>query len=123
MNNSLPANYEDKLARLNENDFFRFFDKMNAEPRPVNSAGKPSIQILGLCHHGSHHSAVFDPSTGKVTCFAACGRGMLLHNWVKQACDLDSPQEAKDLIEEWMDGQDIDFASRVPQSTEIPDRC
>ena len=119
MNNSLPANYEDKLARLNEDDYFRFFDKMNAEPRPVNSAGKPSIQILGLCHHGDHHSAVFDPSTGKVTCFAACGRGMLLHNWVKQACDLDSPQEAKDLIEEWMDGQDIDFASRVPQSTEI----
>ena len=119
MNNSLPENYEDKLARLNENDFFRFFDKMNAEPRPVNSAGKPSIQILGLCHHGDHHSAVFDPSTGKVTCFAACGCGMLLHNWVKRACDLDSPQEAKDLIEEWMDGQDIDFASRDPQNTEI----
>ena len=119
MNNSLPANYEAKLACLSGDEFFDFFSRMNAEPQWVNSAGKHSIQIIGRCHHGQNHSAVFDPETRKVTCFSECGCGMMLHTWVKRAFDMDSSQEAKDFIEDWMDGQDIDFSSRDP--TELDD--
>lgn len=119
MNNSLPANYDEKVSCLSGEEFFDFFSRMNAEPRWVNSAGKPSIQIIGRCHHGHSHSAVFDPETRKVTCFSDCGKGMFLHTWVKQALNMDSPQEAKDFIEDWMDGQDIDFSSRDP--TELDD--
>ena len=119
MNNSLPANYEAKLACLSGDEFFDFFSRMDVDPRWVNSAGKRSIQIIGRCHHGHSHSAVFDPETRKVTCFSECGCGMMLHTWVKRALDMDSPQEAKDFIEDWMDGQDIDFSSRDP--TELDD--
>lgn len=85
---------------------------MNAAPRWVNSAGKRSIQVLGLCHHGENHSALFDPETLKVKCFSACGCGMMLHTWVKQALDLDYAQAAKDWLEGWMDGKEIDFSTR-----------
>lgn len=106
--------YEEKLARLNENDFFSFFDKMHAEPRWVTSAGHKSIQILGICHRGHSHSAVFDPTTLKVTCFSQCGGGMLFHTWVKKVIDTENPQEAKDFIEQWADGEHINFDERVP---------
>ena len=119
MNNSLPANYDEKVSCLSGEEFFDFFSRMNAEPQWVNSAGKHSIQIIGRCHHGQNHSAVFDLETRKVTCFSECGCGMMLHTWVKRALDMDSPQEAKDFIEDWMDGQDIDFSSRDP--TELDD--
>ena len=108
--------YEEKLNLLSDDDFFAFFNKMGAEPRRVNSAGKPSIQLLGICHHGSHHSAVFDPSTGKVTCFSECGCGFLFHTWVKKVLGLENPQDAKDFIEDWIDDQSIDFSNRLPHN-------
>lgn len=88
---------------------------MKAEPRWVNSAGKRSIQLLGICHRGESHSAVFDPTTMKVTCFSECGGGMLFHTWVKRVLNLDNPQDAKDFIEDWIDGRNIDFNARVPR--------
>lgn len=54
-------NYEEKITLLNGDDFFSFFEYMHAQPRWVNSNGKRSIQVLGLCHHGENHSALFDP--------------------------------------------------------------
>lgn len=109
------ADYEEKVSRLDKNEFFSLFEHLKAAPRWVNSAGKLSIQVLGLCHHGENHSAVFDPETLKVTCFSDCGRGMMLHTYVKQALDLDYAQAAKDLIERWIDGQDFDLSSRDAQ--------
>ena len=53
--------YEDKITRLNPEEFFSLFEDLHAEPRWVNSRGKQSIQVLGLCHHGENHSALFDP--------------------------------------------------------------
>lgn len=107
--------YEEKLARLGDEDFFSFFTKMHAEPRWVTSAGHKSIQLLGICHHGGSHSAVFDPTTMKVTCFSECGGGMLFHTWVKKVLDTENPQEAKDFIEDWCDDQHIDFENRLPK--------
>ena len=66
--------YEDKITRLNKEEFFSLFEHFNAAPRWVNSGGKRSIQILGLCHHGENHSALFDPTTLKVNCFSECVR-------------------------------------------------
>lgn len=106
--------YEDKIACLTEDEFYDFFEKMDAEPRWVTSDGVRSIQIIGLCHHGGSHSALFDPTSRKVTCFSECGGGMLFHTWVKRAQELDSPQAAKEYISDWIDGQDIDFGDREP---------
>ena len=50
--------YEEKIALLNGDDFFSFFEYMRAQPRWVNSAGKRAIQLIGLCHHGENHSAL-----------------------------------------------------------------
>lgn len=108
--------YEEKLSLLDGEDFFTLFFKLQAEPRWVTSAGKRSIQLIGKCHHGDNHSALFDPSTFKVNCFSECGRGMQLHTWVKQALDLTDPQDAKDFIEDWIDNQEIDFSNRIPQN-------
>lgn len=107
-------NYEDKIKLLNNEDFFTFFSLMKASPRWVHSAGKQAIQIIGLCHHGNNHSALFDPTTLKVHCFSLCNGAMLFHNWVKKTLNLDNPQEAKNFIEDWIDGQNIDFTNRVP---------
>lgn len=108
--------YEEKIALLDESDFFRLFTKLNAEPRWTNANGKKSIQIIGHCHHGESHSALFDTSTLKVNCFSECGRGMLLHTWIKQALNMDNPQEAKDFIVEWIENEDIDLCNRTAQS-------
>lgn len=109
--------YEEKISLLSDDDFFTFFSLMKAEPRWVNSAGHHSIQLLGLCHHGEHHSVVFDPSTLKITCFSECGGGMLFHTWVKRVLDLENPQDAKDFVEDWIDGQSINFDERVPRAS------
>lgn len=106
-------NYEEKLNRLSGEDFFTFFSSLKADPRWVNSAGHRSIQLLGLCHKGHSHSVVFDPTTLRLTCFSECGGGLLFHTFVKRALDLDSPYDAKDFIEDWMDGQKIDFTRRT----------
>lgn len=110
-------NYEDKIGLLNDDDFFTFFSLMKAEPRWVTSAGHRSIQLLGLCHHGEHHSVVFDPSTLKITCFSECGGGMLFHTWVKRVLDLENPQDAKDYVEDWIDDRSINFDERVPRAS------
>ena len=115
--------YEDKITRLNPEEFFSLFEDLHAEPRWVNSRGKQSIQVLGLCHHGENHSALFDPTTLKVNCFSECGGGMLLHTWVKRTLDLPDPDRAKQFIEDWIDGErhqpgkrrkPIDLSNRRP---------
>lgn len=42
---------------------------------------------------------------------------MLFHTWVKRALDLENPQDAKDFIEDWIDGQSINFDERVPRTS------
>lgn len=106
--------YEDKIRLLDGDEFFSLFEVLRAEPQWVNSNGKRAIQIIGLCHHGGSHSALFDPTTLKVNCFSECGGGMLLHTWVKRALDLDEPYEAKNFIEDWIDGKAIDLSGRTP---------
>lgn len=106
--------YEDKIRLLNGDEFFSLFEVLRADPRWVNSSGKRAIQIIGLCHHGNSHSALFDPTTLKVNCFSECGGGMLLHTWVKRALDLDEPYEATNFIENWIDGKAIDLSGRTP---------
>lgn len=108
--------YDEKISGIEPDEWFEFFGKLHSEPRWVNSAGKRSIQIIGMCHHGESHSAVFDPTTLKVNCFSECGGGMLLHTWVKRALELANPREAKDFVENWIDGQDIDFSLRETSS-------
>lgn len=111
--------YEEKIALLNGDDFFSFFEYMRAQPRWVNSAGKRAIQLIGLCHHGENHSALFDPSTLKVNCFSECGGGMLLHTWIKRALDLPDPELAKQFMEDYIAGQRIDLTGRVPISVDF----
>ena len=43
---------------------------------------------------------------------------MLFHTWVKKVLGLDNPQEAKDFIEDWMDGQNINFEGRTSRDLE-----
>ena len=107
--------YEEKISLLDEGDFFALFLRLGAEPRWVTSAGKRAIQIIGLCHHGENHSALFDPDTLKVNCFSECGGGMLFHTWVKRARKLDNPHDAKEEIEDWVDNADIDLSDRIPR--------
>ncbi len=108
--------YFEKIALLNDEDFFNFFEKFGSQPRYVTSAGKRAIQILGHCHHGENHSVVFDPDTLKANCFSLCGGGMLLHTYVARAMNLDNPQDAKDFIEDWIENQDLDLSDRVGRS-------
>lgn len=115
----MNLNYEEKIALLDEGDFISLFSKLGAEPRWVTSAGKKAIQVIGLCHHGENHSALFDPSTLKVHCFSECGGGMLFHTWIKQSLDMSSPQEAKDFIEDWIENQDLDLSNRVARHTDF----
>lgn len=110
--------YDEKLNFLSDEDFFTLFGLLKTEPRWVNSAGKRSIQLLGLCHGGGSHSALFDPTTLKVTCFSLCGGSMMLHTFVKRVLGIENPQEAKDFIEDWIDGQKIDFENRVSRGIE-----
>lgn len=103
--------YEDKIQYLSEEDFFSLFFSLGTAPRWVTSAGKKSIQLIGKCHNGDNHSALFDPTTLKVHCFSECGGGMYLHTWVMRALGLPNVAVAKDFLEDWMDGKDIDWDS------------
>ena len=38
----------------------------------------------------------------------------MLHTWIMRALDMDSPQEAKDFLFEWIEDEDIDLSDRVP---------
>lgn len=106
-------NYYEKLALLDKRDFFSLFLRLGVEPRWVHSAGKEAIQVIGACHGGENHSALFDPETLKVHCFSMCGETVMLHNWVRKAINLDSPHEAQEYLEEWIDNEDIDLSGRV----------
>jgi len=101
--------YEDKILCLSNDDFFSLFFSLGAAPRWVTSAGKRSIQIIGKCHDGDNHSALFDPTTLKVNCFSECQGGMYLHTWILRALKLPNIVAAKDFLEDWMDGKEIDW--------------
>lgn len=116
LTNQMEADYEDKISLLSAEDFFSLFESLDADPYWVTSNGKRAIQILGLCHCGSHHSALFDPTTHKVNCFADCGGGMMLHTWVMRALHLFYAQTTKDTVEDWIDGHDIDLSNCQPRT-------
>ena len=101
--------YEEKLACLEAQDFYDFFHDIGAEPKWGVCGGKECIKVLTLCHHGTHHNAVFDPTTLNITCFSECGETTKLHNWVRKMLDSDNPFHGRDFIEKWMDGQGFDF--------------
>ena len=104
--------YEERLALLDGADFFALFSSLGVKPRWVHSGGKQSIQIIGACHHGEGYSALFDPTTLKVTCFSACGQGMYLHTWIQRALDFTDVNYAKDFIMDWIDGEELDLDNR-----------
>jgi len=106
--------YEDKLDCLTEDDFFDFFEAMNAAPQWATCGGKPCIKVLTLCHGGTHHNAAFDPETHKITCFSECNKTMMLHTWVGRALGIDKAYKAKQFIEKWIAGADIDLSDAVP---------
>lgn len=96
MSQETKLTYEEVISRVNGDEFFSLFERLHAEPRWVNSNGKPSIQLLGLCHGGSHHSALFDPTTCKIHCFSECGCGMYLHTWVGKVTEEYIPDNVRD---------------------------
>ncbi len=87
---------------------------MNAEPQHGTCGGKDCIKVLTLCHGGTHHNAVFDPETHKITCFSECGKTMLLHTWVCKVLGTDNPNEGKQFIEKWIDEAEIDLSDVIP---------
>lgn len=121
LTNQMEPNYEEKIDLLSAEDFFQLFTDLDADPYWVTSNGKRSIQILGLCHCGRHHSALFDPTTHKVNCFADCGGGMMLHTWITRALHLPYAQAAKDTVEDWIDGHGIDLSNCQPRTGEEHD--
>ena len=70
--------------------------------------------MLTLCHGGTHHNAVFDPETHKITCFSECVKTMLLHTWVCRVLGTDNPNEGKQFIEKWIDEAEIDLSDVIP---------
>lgn len=106
--------YEDKLDCLTEDDFLDFFEAMNAEPQWGTCGGKRCIKVLTLCHGGTHHNAVFDPESHKITCFSDCGKTMMLHTWVCKVLGTDNPYRGKKFIEKWIDEAEIDLSDAVP---------
>lgn len=115
MSQEPTLSYEDVVARVNGDEFFSLFESLKAEPRWVNSNNKPAIQLVGLCHGGSHHSALFDPTTFKIHCFSACGCGMYLHTWVGKVTEEYNPDNVKNhLIHYFVTGVQ-DLVAREPQ--------
>lgn len=117
MNQDKALSYEDVLARVNGDEFFSLFERLRAEPRWVTSNGKPSIQLLGLCHGGSHHSALFDPTTCKVHCFSECGCGMYLHTWVGKVTEEYLPENVRDNIKDFFTNEEhpLNLSARSPK--------
>ena len=99
---------------MSEDDFFDFFEALNAAPKWGTCGGKDCIKVLTLCHGGTHHNAVFDPESHKVTCFSECNKTMMLHTWVCKALGTYNPNEGKRFIEKWIDEQDIDLSDVIP---------
>lgn len=121
MNQDLERfSYEDVIARVNGDEFFSLFEHLRAEPRWVTSNGKPSIQLLGLCHGGSHHSALFDPTTCKVHCFSECGCGMYLHTWVGKVTEEYVPDNVRnELISFFVKGTTNLMARKPKEGVEL----
>lgn len=117
MNQDKALSYEDVIARVSGDEFFSLFERLRAEPRWVTSNGKPSIQLLGLCHGGSHHSALFDPTTCKVHCFSECGCGMYLHTWVGKVTEEFVPEMVRDNIKDYFTDDDhpLNLTAREPK--------
>lgn len=44
---------------------------------------------------------------------------MLFHNWVKRVLGLENPNDAKEFIEDYLDGKHIDFENRVPRNADF----
>lgn len=115
MSQDKALSYEDVIARVSGDEFFSLFERLHAEPRWVTSNGKPSIQLLGLCHGGSHHSALFDPTTCKIHCFSECGCGMYLHTWVGKVTEEYIPENVRDEIQKYFLLGVTDLAARPPK--------
>lgn len=115
MSQDKALSYEDVIARVSGDEFFSLFERLHAEPRWVSSNGKPSIQLLGLCHGGSHHSALFDPTTCKVHCFSECGCGMYLHTWVGKVTEEYIPENVRYEIQRYFLEGVTDLAARPPK--------
>lgn len=115
MSQDKGLSYEDIIARVNGDEFFSLFERLHAEPRWVTSNGKPSIQLLGRCHGGSHHSALFDPTTCKVHCFSECGCGMYLHTWVGKVTEEYTPENVRYELERFFLEGDTNLAARPPK--------
>lgn len=115
MSQDKALSYEDVIARVSGDEFFSLFERLHAEPRWVTSNGKPSIQLLGLCHGGSHHSALFDPTTCKVHCFSECGCGMYLHTWVGKVTEEYIPENVRYEIQRFFLDGVTDLAARPPK--------
>lgn len=107
--------YEDKLNCLTEDDFFSFFEAMNAAPRWGICGGKRAIKVLTICHGGKGYNADFDPETHKITCFSGCGT-ICLHTWVCKVLGTDNPDEGKRFIERWIDEAEIDLSDATPET-------
>lgn len=117
MNQDKALSYEDVIARVSGDEFFSLFERLRAEPRWVTSNGKPSIQLLGLCHNGSHHSCLFDPTTCKVHCFSECGCGMYLHTWVGKVTEEFIPENVRENIKDFFtdDSHPLNLTARTPK--------
>lgn len=115
MSQDKALSYEEVIARVSGDEFFSLFERLHAEPRWVSSNGKPSIQLLGLCHGGSHHSALFDPTTCKVHCFSECGCGMYLHTWVGKVTEEYIPENVRYEIQRYFLEGVTDLAARPPK--------
>lgn len=115
MSQETKLSYEEVISRVTGDEFFSLFERLKAEPRWVNSNGKPSIQLLGLCHAGSHHSALFDPTTCKVHCFSECGCGMYLHTWVGKVTEEYVPENVRDELRSYFLKGDTNLTARPPR--------
>ena len=109
----LKPDYEEQLSCLSGDDFFDFFQAINAEPEWRTCGGKECIKVLTLCHGGNHHNAAFDPESHKITCFSECGTTMMLHTWVARVLGTDNPYDAKTFIENWIANMDIDLSDAI----------
>lgn len=110
LTNQMEPNYEDKISCVDGDVLFDFFCDIGAAPQWGTCNGKTVIKLLTLCHGGTHHKAYLDPERKIIYCFSGCPKkGVMVHTWVKRALKLKYAQQAKDLIENWLDGQGLDY--------------
>lgn len=107
--NEMEATYEEKMACVDGDTMFEFFRIIGAKPVWGQCGGKDAINLLTLCHGGTHHKAYYDPESQKVTCFSECNHTYKVHNWVSRALGTENPNAGKECIADWMDKEEIDF--------------